>query len=73
MAKFTKLDPRENYDIVDADTGLYLTQGISGCDAQRGIADWPAGAMAFVTTGCGDELDDDLDDEPVDEPVDIAE
>lgn len=69
MARFTNLDPRQNYDIVDPDTGLYLTQGISGCDAQRGIADWPAGAEAYPTTGCDDG--DDLDDEPA-PPVDVA-
>lgn len=76
MAKFTNLQPAENYDIVDCDA-MFLTQGISGCDAMVSAADWPAGARAYLTGGAGSEGDPDFDlDSPDDfchgAPDDIA-
>jgi hypothetical protein len=61
MAKFHKLDPQKDYDILCPDSGQWLTQGISGCDAQVNDADWPEGAEAYLANG-----DEDAD------PIEIA-
>ena len=43
--KFHDLDPSENYDIIDAETGHWITQGIQGADAMA--TEWPAGSEAW--------------------------
>jgi hypothetical protein len=47
MAKFTHLELTKHYDIIDAETGHWLTQGIQGADAMA--ADWPNDSEAWDT------------------------
>jgi hypothetical protein len=42
---FTALTLEATYDIIDGETGHFLTQGIRGCDAMA--AKWPNGAEAY--------------------------
>ena len=52
MAKFSRLEVEENYDIIDGETGHWRTQGIQGADAMMmawnvGDEAWPAGETEF--------------------------
>ncbi len=52
MAKLTNLIGDETYDIIDAQTGNWVTQGIQGADAMAeewgdGDEAWPAGEEVF--------------------------
>jgi hypothetical protein len=60
MAAFSVLDPEQSYDIIDAVSGHWLTQGIQGTDALS--ADWPDGAEAWLAG----------EDAFTGEPLDIA-
>jgi len=45
MARFTELDITNSYDIVDADTGDWITQGVQGSEAMQ--RNWPDDAQAW--------------------------
>lgn len=71
-AWFTELLIKSHYNIVDAEDGEFLAQGIQGCDAMRHA--WPEGALAFeIGSPCTCGADDpDSDKECTCDPVDVA-
>lgn len=51
MASFTKLEHDCRYSIEDPETGSWITEGISGCDAMISN-EWPEGAPAYDVSAC---------------------
>ena len=52
MARFSRLAVDDHYDIIDADSGRWITQGIQGADAMattwdEGDEAWPSGEKDF--------------------------